>query len=272
MIYDYTDYKLILKNRIKELQNKRSSLTMKNIANQLGIQATYFSKFFNQEQVHLSDDHLFLLLEILEFSHEEIEYVFTLKSFLQAQVQTRKNHLFKVIEKLRKEKRLSVDDAESNINKIEDEMKYLLSPICLLVHLALYVDEYRKMPFKLCDALNLTTQQFQENLRILAANEIISLGENYEILEVKSRRIHYGKGHPLMRVHQALLKTKINSELLKIEEKDKQSMLVTFTADEHSYEKMKEAFQRFMREMEEIAKVSNPSGVYQLNFDLFKWF
>jgi uncharacterized protein (TIGR02147 family) len=271
MIYDSTDYKSILKNKIKELQSTKTSLTMKNVANQLGVQATYFSKFFNTESTHLNDDHLFLLTEILEFPNEEIDYIFTLKSFDQSQDKSRKDFLYKKIESLRKEKKLNVKDADTNLHRVEEEIKYLLNPLCLLVHLALYIEKYRKMPFKLCEVLNISTQQYHEILRVLVANEIIELGEGYEVAKVKPSKIHYGKSHPLMRVHQAMLKTKINSELLKVEERNKQSMLFTFTADEHSFELMKDAFQRFLKEAEAIAKKSKDEGVYQLNFDLFKW-
>ncbi|MBT4793121.1 MAG: DUF4423 domain-containing protein [Halobacteriovoraceae bacterium] len=271
MIYNHIDYKVILKNKIKELQKKRSSLTMKLIATQLGVQSTYFSKFFNQEKTHLNDDHLFLLVKILEFCAEEIDYIFLLKAFSLSQEKIRKDFLLIKIEACRKEKKLNAKIASSERSRMDDEMSYLLNPLCLLVHFALYIDQYRNFPFRLCETLNISYQQFQEILRVLVANEMIELGEEQEIKSVKPSKIHYGKNHPLMRVHQSLLKTKINSALLKVEEKDKHSLLVTFSSDKRSFEKIKDAFQSFLKEAEEIDKKAKNEGVYQLNFDLFKW-
>lgn len=271
MIYTENNYKAILKNRVKDLQKTRKDLTLKGLANQLGVQATYFSKFFNSDSTHLNDDHLYLLLSLLDFSNNEIEYIYLLKSAEQTQNKERLEYLQAKIETFQKENPLNIEQAITPMDRIEAEMSYLLDPLCLLVHMALYIEDYRNFPFRLCETLNITNQKFEEILRTLASNDLIKLDEQFRIKEVKTKKIHYGKDHPLMRVHQSLFKTKINSELLRVEEKDKHSILVSFTADEFSFEKIKVAHNKFMKEVELIAKEAKNQGVYQINFDVFKW-
>ncbi len=271
MIYADNNYKTILKKRVKSLQKTRPELTLKGLANQLGIQATYFSKFFNSDQTHLNDDHLYLLLSLLSFSNQEIEYIYLLKSAEQTRNKERLEHLQTKIESFQKENPLDIEQAVTPIDRVEVEMNYLLDPLCLLVHMALYIEDFKNFPFRLCEKLNITNQKFEEILRVLASNELISLDEQFRIKDVRPIKIHYGKDHPLMRIHQSLFKTKINSELLRTEEKDKHSILVSFTADELAFEKIKVAHNRFMKEVELIAKDAKNEGVYQINFDVFKW-
>lgn len=271
MIFEHLDYKEALRVKIKDLQKKKKDLTLKKLANQLGVQSTYFSKFFNSENTHLNDDHLFLLTRILELDIVETDYILLLKAYTQAQSIERQDYLRAKIEKFQKESPTAVPHAQTPMDKFESEMSYLLDPLCLLVNLGLFIEEFRQFPFRLAEKLNISNQKFEGILRTLASNDLITLDDEFQVKEVRTNRIHYGKDHPLMRVHQSLMKSKINSDLLRIDENDKHSILISFTADENSFQRIKEAHNRFMKEAELIAKDAKNQGVYQISFDLFKW-
>lgn len=267
MIYRHDDYKEILLERIK-----KEDLSMKNLALQIGVQATYFSKFFHNESTNLNDDHLFQLCQILDFNQHEIDYIFHLKDHQTSSDQNRRDYLKRKIEQFRKEMKLNTKDVEAPVDQLEEEMKYLLDPLCILVHLALYIDQFKKNPQAIGHQMNITSQKLKTILGILLSNGFIEIGEDlYDIKKVNNQRIHYGKNHPLMRVHQSILKTSINSQLLKTAEESKHSFLVTFNTDDHGFNQIKEEFQKFIKSVEGIAIKSKPNGVYQLNFDLFKW-
>lgn len=245
---------------------------MKSLALQVGVQATYFSKFFHSDQTHLNDDHLFSLCRFLDFKSNEIDFIFTLKDYETANDELRKDYLKTKIEQFKKELKLNTETAASAVDQLEEEMKYLFDPLCLLVHLALFIEPYRKNPLSIAHQMNLSPQKLREILGILLKNKFIEVGEDlYEIKKVNQQRVHYGKNHPLMRVHQSILKTRINAELLETPEEKKHSFLVTFTTDELSFGLVKDEFQKFIKSVEGIAVKSKPTGVYQLNFDLFKW-
>ncbi|MDA8793149.1 DUF4423 domain-containing protein [Bacteriovoracaceae bacterium] len=272
MIYESIQYKSILRDRIKEVRSLNKSITMKVLADRLGIQPTYLSKFFNQEKIHLGDDNLFSIAQYLDFSSTEIDYLQLLKAHDQAELGERKEHLFKRIKSAQNENKLSAQEAEVQTDKINAEMEYLLDPICLFVHLGMDIDNFRNYPFKLCEKLGISRNRLIQVLKTLEKAKLVELDENFEVVKIVQSHLHYGKLHPLMRTHQAILKTKINSRLLETSEGEKQSLLVTFTSDKEAFEKIQTLFTAFLKEVEEIVGKSRNKDVYQLNFDLFKWF
>ena len=89
--------------------------------------------------------------------------------------------------------------------------------------------------------------------------------------KVMRGHIHYSTAHPLMRVHQSLLRTMSASQLLRAAEDERFNFMVTFTGDRETFEKARDAFQRYLQEIEKTV-VSAPSRhAFQMNFDLFQW-
>lgn len=270
--YAETSYKNILRTRVKELNLQGKRLTLKKIAEKIPIQYTYLSKALNDEDTHLNEDHLFVMGNLLELYPEELEYVCLLRAYETAREPLRRQHVQARLEHLRKEKQLRASLQSHDRDKLEREMAFLFDPLCILVHVSLFVEAYAKEPRKLCPILGITFQQLRSILRKLQQLEYLELSENGgEVLSVNHGHIHYSTEHPLMRVHQALLRSVSATQLLKTDEEDKHSFMVTFSSDAETTRKVKEAFQVFLKQVEPLIVNSPSKGAYQMNFDLFKW-
>ena len=272
-LYIDTSYKTLIKDRLAELRKERPALSLKNIASKIPIQYTYLSKAMNDSKTHVNEDHLFTMAHILDFVPEEIDYLLLCRSYETATDSNRKKYLYSKLEKIRKSKKLQAQTVEPSTAHLIREMGYLFDPLALIVHMSLDIPAIQKDPRLLCSKLGLTTKQLTEILRKLAKNDIIEWDEQtFAIKKIKTTNMHFGRDHSLTRIHQSLLKTMINSQLVRTAEEDKHSFLATFSADRHSFEKVKEEFQDFIKRVEKIVSQSRSEKVYQLNFDIFQWF
>lgn len=221
----------------------------------------------------MNEDHLFTVARILEFFPDEIDFLSMQRAYEVAQDPVRKEHLLKKIEASRRRKKTLTDDRSFDSSQVMNEMNYLFEPFNVVVHTALAIPEYRKDPRRLTGALGISTSKLRDILRTLAANQFIELdNDGITVKKLLNSRLHFGRDHALMRHHQGLLKTQINSRLSRTDEAEKHSVLITFTMDDPSFAKVKDEFQTFLKKVEGIARSAKDKSVYQLNFDLFKWF
>lgn len=272
-ILDYDDYKQAIQDRILSLKKKKSSWTFKKIAAHLEMQATYFSKVFHSDSHHFSDDDLFKIGKILQLSLDEIDFLLLLKSHETCNNTDRKNNLKIKIEKIQKEKPLNTDVINKSSMAFNNEVDYLLNPLCVLIHVALMSEVIRQDPRQLATKLGLKIQKLKEYLNILKLNELIQTDINnpWNITHVKHWRTHFHRDHPLVRTSQNLMRQMSLSRLSQTSEDEKQSLNFTFTLDAEAFEKTKQEFQLFIKKVENISKTSRHNEVYQMNFDLFKW-
>lgn len=270
-VYSYTDYKPLLKDRMKDLRARGGTWTFRRLAGHLRLQPTYLSKVLNNESSHLSEDDLWTACKTLDFFPEEIEYALLLRSRATATQSERRQDLSLRIEKKRDERKLNAETASSSV--LTNEMDYLLNPLCLVLSAALASETLRRDVRALAPKLGLRLPQLRDLLRVLERNDRIRLDPDdpFHVLKVHSRRTHFPKGHPLLRTHQTLFKNMILSRLATTPEDEKQSLLVTFTMDAASFAALKKEFQAFLKTAEEISKRSRHDEVYQLSFDLFRW-
>lgn len=272
-VYEYDSYKKIIQSRIKELKTKNPSFTLKKLSTSIPVQYTYLSKVLNEESVHLNEDHLFRTAKILDFNDRETEYFTLLRSYEAATDPERKLYLKNKLENFKKDRVLDAQFKQSVEARLSEEMRYLFDPFCIVVHMAMHIPEVRKSPIRLCTLLKITEHRLKNILLILERNGFVELRSDdpLRIKKLHEGHIHYGKDHPLMRTHQSLLKAAIPSRLQQVEESDKHSFLATFTLAPADFEKIKTEFQSFTKKVEKIVKDSTEQGVYQINFDLFRW-
>lgn len=271
--YAYTCYKRALKDCVKELKKTRPTLTLAKIAERLPVQSTFLSKALNDDKAHLNEDHLFKMGQMLELMPDEIDFLFLLRSQAVATSAERREFLQKRIEQFRKEKILRVDAAIQDTAKLKEEMSYLLNPYCMLVHAALFMENFEKHPKRLIVPLGLTEEKLKEVLLILEKNDFLALGKDpFQIKEIKTRYPHYGPDHPLMRLHQQVVKNHLIQRLGTTNEADKESFFVTFTSDDETFQKVRKRFREFIQDVQTLSINGDDKHVFQMSFDLAKYF
>jgi uncharacterized protein (TIGR02147 family) len=271
-LFAQDEYRMTLKARMKELQVERPALTWRKLASEIPMQYTYLSKALNDEDTHLSEDHLFNVCRALEFFPDETEFLFLQRSYATARDSERKEHLLRKIRDLRQSRKLNAKDQALSSSQLAEQVRYLFEPLCLIVHQALDVAEYRKDPRRLCAPLSITVGQLKEILRVLSRNDYIELEDDgLTVRKLKAGDIHFGPNHFLMRYHLSMVKSQMIARVSRTVEEDKFGFLVTFTMDEPSFKKIRDEFQEFLKSVEKIASKAKNESVYQLSFDLFKW-
>lgn len=275
-IYGNQNYKEAIRQQLKEQQKKNRSLTLRKLADLIPVQYTYLSKVMNHDQFHLNEDHLFTICKALNLAAEETEYLLTLRSWSVTQDQERKSHLHGQLENKRREKKLNIKQKESDADQLATEMGYLLNPLCIVIHVAMSNQILRKNPQHLCAKLGISVKQLKEILKVLALNNLVELeGDHITVKATKQLQFHLGRNHPLMRVHQNLLKTAVINRLSQTDEEEKYSFMVTFTSNRADFDKIKTEYQSFLKKVETIARKSqrpqDHQEVYHMNFDFFRW-
>lgn len=74
-------YKQVISRQILKERRLNPALRNFHLAEKLGIEPSYLSRFFSDSGVHFSDELLFLLLKSLRMDHASIDHVITLKEF-----------------------------------------------------------------------------------------------------------------------------------------------------------------------------------------------
>jgi uncharacterized protein (TIGR02147 family) len=271
-IFDETDYKAILRARIRELGKSRKGFNLRRIAEKVGIQYTYLSRLLNDGKYHLNEDHLFLLGEHLEFFAEEMKYLSLLRAHASSTVKARRDLLGREIERLRSTNELEAPVQIPSSSRINKELAYLLDPMCIIVHSSLEIPAFLKSPRLLCSKLDISPEKLRVILRSLDQIGFIELAaDGLTVLKLKSPDTHYGVDHPVMRSHQNLLRLMSAAQVMKLAEESRQNFMVTFTADENAFEEVRKAFKDFIKRIERIVAPAKNEHTYQLNFDLFRW-
>lgn len=272
-IYFYDNYKTIIQERLKEPQVKKRNWNFRKLALHLEVQPTYLSRVMNHEDIHLSEDDLYAICKVLEFFPEEADYILLLRSYATAKRAERKKELFNKYESLRAQRKLNASEAEFSSSRLNNEMEYLLNPLCVILQVALSSETIKKEIASLPSKLGIKLNQMKDYLKILERVGIFKLAPQnpLKILEVQKRQVHFHREHPLMRTHQQLLKELSQARLSLVPEEEKQSFMATFTMNAEGFEKLKKEFQIFLKKAEQVSKESRHTEVYQLSFDLFKW-
>jgi hypothetical protein len=271
-VYAENNYKHLLKRRVKELGENKKSLNLQRLAERIPIQNTYLSKALNEDKTHLNEDHLFKACQILEFFPDEIDYIFLLRSSMIASDPVRKSFLDGKINRLRQERQRNASMQNFNTGHLGQEMAYLFDPLCVLVNASLFIDEFRQQPRRLAPALGISVSKLKVILSKLRDLDFISLDDDgLTVTAVTQKQIHYGTDHPLMRTHQHLMRDKSSVHLSQTAEEDKHSFMGTFSADEDTFNKIRQRFQIFLKEAERLIAQAPSKNTFQMNFDLFRW-
>lgn len=271
-LFDQDDYREIIRTRVRDLSRQRRSFTLKKVAQAVPMQYTYLSRALNRDDTHLSEDQLYSVCQQLDFFTDELEYVFALRAHAVARHAGRRAHILKTIEKIRRSQDIQAPQEETRSGVGAREAQFLLSPLAWLVYFSLAIAEYRSNPRKLCSLYGLSELKLQEILRNLAEQTLIETDASpWKVTRVLKNHFHYSPTHPLIRIHQHLLKDFAGHHLQKILEDEKTSFMATFNADPKALELIQRKFREFIREVEKIAVQAPSKKTYQLVFDLFAW-
>lgn len=273
LIYEYTDYKKIIKDRLKDLKQAKPKFSLQYMAGVLDIQYTFLSKVMNSDSHQLSEDQIFTVGYTLEFLDEEVEYLLLLRSHQATSNKVRKGFLFQKISAIQKRHSLSLNTAKTAPSEFADDMRYLMDYQALVIHAALSIKSIQKNPQILGSLMGLDQAKVKETLTLLDRMGRIEYDPKAnEVKKLLNTRTHFGKDHPMTRTHQLVMKTSLNQMSFSKSEEKKENLFVTFTTDSVGFEKIKQQIKLFTAEVQKITFDHKHTGVYQMNLDFLEVF
>jgi DNA-binding MarR family transcriptional regulator len=267
------NYKLAIKEQIKFFSTRDANrITQKKLARHLGIQYTYLSRILNSEHEHLKEDLLYEALDYLEFPATRIDFYMNARVLLGSTSESRRDSAAKRIAAIQAEEFSEVEKHGRMEAKVVAETQYMVDPFATIVLASLSIQKYRKHPRLLADQLKLDMSELKAVLDKIEAAGFIERGDDhFDIKKLVSPRLYFSHDHQIMRLHQQQIKLLSLSYLSKISEDRKRSFMATFSADPIAFEKIKDEFKKFLKNVEVISKSAQSKKTYQITFDLFDW-
>lgn len=272
-IFSETNYKLIIKTLVKEISETRPAVNLRFLSEKLPVQYTYLSKCLNDENSHLSEDHVFKTCHVLNLDTRHTEYVMLLRALATATSPERISDIDSKLRRARAENYMRANPIKGSEIEMPPELQYLLDPMTTLVHISLDIESVAANPFQLEQHLGLSHSRLDSILELLARLKLIERSKDLKkVTKVSGNHFFISRDHPLSAVNQRLLQIQSLAQLEKVEKTDKECSTVTFSSDPKVVEQIREEFRIFISKVEQIATKSKPKNLFQLNFEMFKWF
>lgn len=265
-------YKELLKKRIADARRSNSKTNLRALADFIPIQYTFLSKILNDEQSHLSEDALYRAGLFLKLDEDELETWLLLRSFSISKDRKRRDELYRRIEVRMRSKVGSATVVTAVAGPTLDEIQYMLTPLASVLNVGIQASRHRKDPRRLASEIGLSFEQFKAYMRLLERNGFVELERNeWTIRKVTPRKAHFGRGHPVMRAHQMLMKMAALQKMAGLEDQKKVCLVANFTMDDQGFEEIRGEYDKLLRKAQEISGRCQHTGVYHLSLDLLRW-
>ncbi len=271
MNYNKLDYRYNLKKTIMSpiVRDKLGGIV--KIAHACQMHGPFFSGVLKQKN-HLNQDQLYALCHYLGLKNEEVDFLSLCLAYMRSANTQRKKELKNKIVLIQKS-RLKTDhyiEAET-VNTSESVfLEYYSDPYFKLIHTFLQVSYYSRNSNQIAVDLNLHIDKLSHYLNRLVDFGFIEIQSSQ--IKVLKQNYHLPKDAYICQSHQLSLKNLSLNQSQKLAKEDFESICVSFSANQDVYNKIYEAFLEFLKLSQGYVKeTSKITGVYQLNFDLFRW-
>lgn len=263
-LYDYTDYRVYLKEQAESVKASKPFFSYRFIATKLGINAGLVARIFNG-QTHLTLKHVNPMAKLFALKGKELDYFNELVRFCRAKTQKDWDHHFTRMQSIRGEEfRTVADDQIAYYSSWQhNAMRTLLSLI------EFKGKDYKRLGSMLVPAI--TAQEAKQSLDLL-----VSLGLAHQnergVFEVPDRFISTGeawKATIIRQFQQEMVKKSLES-LNAVPSNLRDISTLTIPLTRTMVEPMRERIREFRQEMLAMAReCESEDSVYQLNVQLF---
>lgn len=272
-LYDFNTYKEALKALMTEKREKfGGKFTFEKMAQNCGVQKTYFSKVMNSH-AHLNPDQLFLSCEYLKLTTKESDFLLLLRE-TELTLNTKRAELLKIrIEKIRSENLKIKSELKTNpLASLENhKWEYFTNIDLQLVHLFLTIPSFAKKPELICEKIGI-----DRNKLMLTINKLIEWNlvqnKNGEYLAIDPS-IHLPEESPAFQIFGILNRIKTIEKIrqTKTEATDDYFFSAIFSSELKLQNSLKKKILNLIKETQNDVIKQKSEQVYQLNIDFFKW-
>src|SRR3989339_299041 len=246
MVFEYDNYKDLLKYLINNKKKMDKSFTMQKMATACHIQKTYLSRVINSF-ADLSEDQVYLAGLEMNLNNEEAKFFSLLHQRDRSGVKRRSDELTKEINLIKKinqrsEKHIQVQPLKSNL--IDNITLYYLDINFQLIHVFLTIERFSKSPALLINVLSLTNDKLQFYLNSLVELGIIEKKDTKYV--VVKDNLHLSKDSPVFQTYRRLTRDHCLNKLEKLDSDNQYSFSVTFSTSPEVQSKIHREFLKFL--------------------------
>jgi len=268
-VYNFDDYRKFFAQRVKSARASGSSLTFAKIADQMGVQRSYFSQVLNGRG-NLTADQLFLAGKACALAEEDIEFLVLLLEIERCSVKERKSKLVQQREQLRaKSLRTESFVSLDSVRPANDSYNiYYSDPYCPIVHMCLTVPKFREDIRHISSRLGISMARLEAALAVLSQCRIIS--RSIRGIELHDNRMYLPGDSPLAVAHGTMLRLFAINQRQKVADPDDYFFTTTFSATESVRKDLHLAFLNVFKSFAPLIEKAPSEEVFHVNFDLFR--
>lgn len=269
-VYNYLDYRALVRDQAQAWRKKRSGLTLQRLAEYARIQPPYLTNVL-KGRAHLNSDQLYLITKALGFQSDETAYALKLLEWERCSLADRKRELEEQIHEIRRNMLKTEKQLRAKKVDIQSEnfMRFYLNPDLQLVYTFLGVKRFAQNIDLIAQSLGIEKGRVESLIKELKELGFITLSE--QGIEKTYPNLHLPKESPLTRAQQQMLRLRSLQQQQLLDDSLNYSFMVTFTADKETRDKIHREFLKFLKTVEGWVKDAPSEEVYQIHFDLFRW-
>jgi uncharacterized protein (TIGR02147 family) len=232
-IYDFADYKEIVRHQIKE--NKNIKGYRSRLAMHIGCQKSFFSQVL-RTHVHFTPDHVASLCEEWGLNEQESDYFLTLLHYARAGSPSLKRYLKKKLAQFRENRgQPSKRILWPELGAESAALQYYSSWIWSAVHILVSNPEMTSSD-RIAQQLNLPKNLVEEVLSWLEQKKMIQ--KNFKGWTVLSTQLHLNANSPMHETHQS---NWLQRALFDLQGRNANSLHYSsvFTVDEETFQSLK---------------------------------
>ncbi|MCC7403406.1 MAG: TIGR02147 family protein [Bdellovibrionales bacterium] len=272
-VFRFLDYRDAISEIISESKSGLRPFSFSGLADAAQVQKPYVTRVFKKE-AHFNSDQLFLIADYLGLNQEEADYLMILLEFGRSSLSSRKKSIRKTIHDLQAKhldtrKHLAAEMVDTATR--DEHLAYYLDPMAPLVHAFLSVPRYAREPKLIGARLGLSEKRLAAVIEILTSLKIIKSSGPNKGVQIIRDHMQLVSNSPATLPYQIFQRTNAIHQIQTQSLQDRFIFSVAFSADENTKTEIHEAFLKFLRKAEALVKASQPTEIYQMNFDLFGW-
>jgi len=272
-IFRLSDYRDVIAAKIEDSKKMETKLSFSELADAIQVQKAYITRVLKKDG-HLNTDQLYLTCEYFSFNPEETKYMGLLLEFNRSILPARRKELQRQISDIQAIHRDTRKHLKAQIISplnLDEYNRYYLDPLAPLVHTFLSIPTFAKSIKAIAAKLNISEKRIKTTIQTLESLKIIkwnSVGGSYQVLR---DHMQLAGDSPLNLPYQVFQRTNALHKIQTQSLEDRFVFSVAFSADEKGKTEIHEEFLKFLKKAETVVRDSQPSDIYQMNFDLFGW-
>ncbi len=266
-VFQFDKYTKLIELYVSQMKERGAKYTYQKLAEQIGVQKSYFSKVL-AGQANLNSDQFFNFLELTNFDEEQRSFAELLLAKSRCANPERLAILKEKISEIKK-KKLKTEEVIKASRISDKEMNlYYIDSWAQIVHMSLTIKKFRNNPMALSEKLSINEETLMRTLNLLEELGLVTWSDKK--IQVLEDSLHMSKDSPYFWAWRNQVVGHAQRQSQK--NIDAYNFSVFFSSSPEIKEQVHSEFLNYLKKVERLVSNSPSENLYQMNFDLVPWF